>query len=335
MRWAVSRFATSGTRRATRRHKPRGVPGKGPMLITWLSAALFLAVFLSPAAAQYDMEQETGVSVMARSWLSAIDPIAGAIARKEVYLLPMLGATLSIRPGFASNYSLLVTGFYGEGEGDILIPGSAYESSVFIPLVGTVPVSLAFPDVQGTTKAERMDFEFLICRTFPGKWFSLFFGPRYASWSETSAGQVGYTLAINNSVAQDATADLILDLDSEFFGFEFGMGVVGEMTDSGRHRLFSNFIFGAAYTEWESTGRIEQGIIPPLTFLEFLGLPEPKLSGEHFNTSLDANLGYQYSGDRLGFSARYRVFVLVEENVFEQTQFTTLHGPELGLSYTF
>ena len=56
---------------------------------------------------------------------------------------------------------------------------------------------------------------------------------------------------------------------------------------------------------------------------------------ERRREALDANLGYQYSGARLGLNLRYRVFMLSEENALEQTQFTTLHGPEVGLVYQF
>jgi hypothetical protein len=204
-----------------------------------------------------------------------------------------------------------------------------------------VPASIVTTAAEGAADAERIDIEFLVRRLFPDKWFSLFFGPRFASWKETTTGTVGYDLLVGPipplvpELSQQATYDVAIDLDTELYGFEVGLGTVAEMSESGRHVLFSNFIFALAYTEWEATSVVRQDGVEDPSLSQFLGIPGGKLSGDHLSNSLDANLGYQYSGDRIGLNLRYRVFMLSEENALEQTQFTTLHGPEVGLVYQF
>jgi hypothetical protein len=214
------------------------------------------------------------------------------------------------------------------------VPGAELSATIPLPLVGNVPVGLVVEPSPGETEAERLDVELLVRRRFPDKWFSLFFGPRYASWQETTTGDVGYTVTLNNTVVDQQSGHLVIDLDTDFYAFEFGLGTVAEMATNGRHYLFSNFIFAAAYTKWEGTARATEGALPDPALLGVLGLPTEDTSGEQFDQSLDANLGYQYGGDRFGVSARYRVFVLATKNATDQTQFTTLHGPEIGLSIT-
>jgi hypothetical protein len=284
---------------------------------------LCLAVSISPAAADGDMEQVTGISFTPRMWLSSIDPVA----------LPMYGGTLAVTPSFATNYSVLLTGLWGEGDGNVRVPGSTLNDSISVGVIN-IPVDFVVDPSIGTAESERLDVELLIRRRFPDKWFSLFFGPRYASFKETTAGTVGYKLTAAGTAVREESADLVIELESDFYGLELGLGTVAEITTDGRHSLFSNFIAAAAYTEWKATGRAMQGALPDLSLLELLGMPTEDTSGENFDQSLDTNLGYQYGGDRFGLSVRYRIFVLITKNATEQTQFTTLHGPEFGLTIT-
>lgn len=300
---------------------------------------LFLAAICSPVAAQDDMEQETGISLTPRIWLSYIDPMAGAVVKKEAYMLPMYGATLAIRPGSTPKYNFLLTALFGGGTGDAIVPGNALNASI-----AGIPFSLSSELSQASTEADRLDIEFLIRRIFPDKWFSLFFGPRYAHWKETTSGTVGYTLTVGpiptllgdiGPFSDEQSAKFALDLESDFYAFELGIGTVAEMSESGAHRLFTNFVVSAAYQSWEATPNLFDYQIALETVADFIGLPEAKISGDHIGTSIDTNVGYQYSGERLALDLRYRLFMVVEQNYLEQTQFTTLHGPELGISVLF
>jgi hypothetical protein len=300
-----------------------------------LVGLLFLASFCSPVFAQDDMEQETGISLTPRIWGSYIDPMAGAVVKKEAYMLPMFGATLAIRPGSTPNYNFLLTALFGSGEGDAIVPGSALNTSI-----GPVPYSFNSELAQASTEAERLDIEFLIRRIFPGKWFSIYFGPRYASWKETTSATVGYSITVGPYLGfgpwtESESADFAVDLESKFYALELGIGTVAEMSEDGAHRLFTNFVVAGAYTTWEATPNAMALQVSAETFLDFLGLPTIQIDGNNINTSIDTNLGYQYSGERLALDLRYRLFMVAEQNYVEQTQFTTLHGPELGISILF
>ena len=94
--------------------------------------------------------------------------------------------------------------------------------------------------------------------------------------------------------------------------------------------MFSNMTFGLGYTRWKSSGRVlVNGELQP-NATEFVNR-----SGSSVNLAIDGNFGYQWIGERVTFQFRYRVFVLVQENALKQTQFTTLHGPEVGVSVHF
>ncbi len=308
--------------------------------VTILGGLLCLFFIFSPAVADQEMEQETGISFMPRFWLSTIDPLTGAVAKKESYFLPMYGGTLSIRPSWTTKYQFLLTGMWGGGEGEINWPTQSLNTVVETGF-GPVPANFYTSPASGKAEVERFDLELLVRRLFPDKWFSLFFGPRIATWKETTAGKAGYNLLVgpipplNITVSQEGNYDIAIDLDSNLYAFELGLGTVAEMSESGRHLLFSNFIFGLAYTDWKAHSQVYQnGVLDP-SLSDLVGIPGGQLAGHHMGGTLDANMGYQYSGSHLGINIRYRIFMISEENALEQTQFTTLHGPEVGLVIRF
>ncbi len=187
---------------------------------------------------------------------------------------------LTVSVNPSSTWNVLLTGYYGEGDADYI---NIFEGT-------------------GTTEAERIDVELLLRYNFPGKKFSIFGGGRYVDFSEDSSA--------GTFQAED---------DSTLFLLEIGMGMVAEMSDNGRHRLFSNFTAAAAFSEYEyrdSNGYVE--------------------SGDDVYPALDFNFGYQYViGSSMSFSVRYRGFVLFDENDYYHTRLNTLHGPELGLTFYF
>jgi hypothetical protein len=104
---------------------------------------------------------------------------------------------------------------------------------------------------------------------------------------------------------------------------ELGVGATANITQSGRHRFFSNFTFGVAWSDWEwedNEGGDEWG--------------------DDVGEMIDFNAGYQYAvGDHFGLSARYRIFTIKQTTAIadadEQDKYITIHGPELSFTATF
>ena len=241
--------------------------------------ALLLGFILcSSALAADEEESDTIIQLTPRLWLSSLNIVNDEETSTDQISIPMYGLTFAVNP--ADNLNLLLTAFYGEGDGDYF---NTFEGS-------------------GTTEVERTDIEFLVRYNFPGKKFSIFCGPRYVDFKEDSIA--GSFLA-----EDDATIWLV----------EVGLGIVADMSNNGRHRLFGNFTVAAAFAEYEY--RDTNGFIE---------------SGDDVYPAFDFNFGYQYViGSYLSFSARYRGFILFDENDVGHGRLNTLHGPELALTFYF
>ncbi len=241
--------------------------------------ALLLGFILCSSALAADVEEsDTIIQLTPRLWLASLNIVNDEETSTDQISLPMYGFTLAVNP--TANLNLLLTAFYGEGDGDYI---NFYEGV-------------------GTTEVERTDIEFLFRYNFPGKKFSIFFGPRYVDFKEDSIA--------GSFLAED---------DATIWLAEVGLGVVADMSDNGRHRLFGNFTVAAAFAEYD--------------YIDTNGYAE---SGDDVYPAFDFNFGYQYViGSHLSFSARYRGFILLDENDFDHGRLNTLHGPELALTLYF
>jgi hypothetical protein len=230
--------------------------------------------------AQDDTEIVTGIRFTPRLWLSMINPVDGQGESREQFALPFFGATLLISPAATSNTNFFLTGLYGEGEGEYFLPGYA----------------------NGEITNKRLDVEFLIRRNIPGKSVSLFFGARYINFEEIGAA-----------------GDFQVETVSDMIIAEFGVGIVTDLTENGRHRVFANLIPGIANVSWDYED--SEDVVE---------------SDSSMQPTLDVNFGFQFGlNDRAALSARYRGFFVQEENDYEQSRLVTIHGPELALSFGF
>jgi hypothetical protein len=154
----------------------------------------------------------------------------------------------------------------------------------------------------GDTEGKRTDIEFLVRYNFPGKNFSIFAGPRYVAFDK-----------------EDIVGSWRAETDTTIWVIEVGAGTVTPISDDGRHRFFGNFTFGVAFSDYD--------------YEDTDGWDE---SESDTKPSIDFNFGYQYSiGASSSFSIRYRSFLLMEENDFEQLKHSLVHGPEAAFTINF
>jgi hypothetical protein len=303
------------------------------------SCAILIGILISvccPVMADADsqMDEGSGITFTPRFWLSTINPLIGVAAVVEAYSVPTYGGTVSFSPPGARNYSFSLSGLRGEGTGDALIPGGS-----LVTTVEGIPFQMSSTASIGESKGKRTDIEFLVRRTFPDKWFSMFIGFRYVTWRETTTARLGYAITVGpilgQTISDEQNADLETDLESNYYGIEFGFGTVAPIGGNGRHSLTSDFAIAVAKTNWEASLKLSNNLVSVTTFLDILGVPDTSLSGDHISTALDLAGGYQYKSNRFMSSIRYRLMVLYEENALKITQLTAISGPEVVVSISF
>lgn len=176
------------------------------------SVVLLSLIICSSSFASDATEAQTGFRLTPRLWLSYMDLQDDAGTSTEAYFLPMFGLTASVTPKATPNLNFMLTGLYGDGDGEY--------------------VNQWYGD--GDTEGERTDIEFLVRYNFPDKSFTIFAGPRYVTFdSKATAG-----------VFRAKT-------DASIFIIEVGAGTVTPISDDGRHRLFGNFTIGVAFTDYD------------------------------------------------------------------------------------
>ena len=243
-----------------------------------ITVVFFGLLLCGTAIADEQEESDTVFQITPRVWLSYLNIVNDEETSTDAIFLPLAGLTASLSP--TRNLNLIVSGYYGTGDADY---------------VNTV-------EGTGTTEVQRMDIEFLVRYNLPGKYISIFAGPRYVEINEENKA--------NGFKATD---------DSTIWLAELGLGAAANISDSGRHRLFANFMAAAAFSDYE--------------YEDTNGFKE---SGSGTYPAFDFNLGYQYIiGTHFSFNIRYRAFLIYEENDFEHMRLNTLHGPEFALTLSF
>ena len=171
-----------------------------------------LSLFICSSAFAQDYETENSIiNLTPRIWYSYVNLSSEDYSSTEMFALPLYGATLAVTPRSTPNWHYLLTGLYGEGDGETV---SAYGN--------------------GKRDVERLDIELLARYNFPGRNFSLFVGPRYVKFDQT----------LN-------VPSFTTDLQSKIYIFELGLGTHADLTEDGRHRLFGNFTLGLGRLEWD------------------------------------------------------------------------------------
>ena len=256
-------------------------------IIIKASVSLMIVLFCTPVFAQ----EKTHISITPRIWYAYQDIPVENYSSTETFSLPMYGGTLTLSPSFTPNISFLLTVFTGEGDGDVVV--------LFLA-----------PDINAAKlEADRDDAELLVRYNLPNRNISLHVGGRYVTFDQTF---------IPSFIEYKAENEL------EFWVVEAGLGVTVNITENGRHRLFSNFTFGLSFIDWN--------------YRDTDGLTA---TGDDTSPVIDFNAGYQYTvNERLSLSARYRLFTTIvntEVIIGEVTQdkLVTIHGPEVALTVTF
>jgi hypothetical protein len=259
-----------------------------------LKGTVFLMVvfFCTPVFAQ----EKTSFSVTPRVWFASMDLPFEDYASYETFSLPMYGATVAVRPSFTPNVSFLLTVLTGSGDGEGVF---AWNESANID-------------------ADRTDAELLARYSIPNTSFSLYGGLRYVTFDNDQAGTIVY----------DVTGTGVFDVfraktETDIWVAEVGLGAVANITESGRHRFFSNFTFGMSFSDWDYSDN--EGFAS---------------SGDDSAPMIDFNAGYQYSiNERMSLSARYRLFTILSETEViddvSQDKLVTIHGPEASFTVNF
>ncbi len=227
------------------------------------------------------------LNIEPRFWASFVKTVNFDNLAKEVIFVPMGGASVTLTPPGFSNFSLLVTGLYGQGSGAAVEDG-------FV----------------GADEIERIDVEGLIRYRLPDTNLSIFTGARYVTFNETICE------------VSPCVRSLSIINDTQLILVEFGVSGFGNLTPSGRHRIFGNMIAGVGFRETD--------YVDPRDF-------SSAFSESQTEPSFDLNIGYQFlATDMISLSFRYRAFMyFVAQNDFGLGDILLAHGPEFGLSVRF
>ena len=212
---------------------------------------------------------------------------------------PISGATIAIAPSALESTDFLFTVMYGTGT-------TTFNS--------TSTGSVAYKE--GEVGVERTDIEFLVRHTIRDTGFNVYYGARYVRYLTTTK----YTTPGVTVFATGTNEDIS---ESQYYLPEIGLGIVGNITQDGRHRLFYNMLLGAGYETIELTNALSS----------YTG--NTKWNGWVY--CLDLNAGYEWNFSKnASFNIRYRMFMLrgVDRDYMESGN-TTLHGPEAGIKISF
>ena len=266
----------------------------------WGKACLGLLclIFTFASVAAQETQEKSRFSVTPRIWLGQFNTVEFEGERIEAFVIPLSGLTFTFSPRSLPNTNFLLTALTGDGDGDFVYFG--------------------FPG--GQSEAERDDIELLIRYNFPDKLLSIYYGVRFVDFNTTSAISTcpssldpicGFWFPLNKSVT-----------DSELWVVEIGVGGVTDITEDSSHRLFAYFTLGAGFSDFDFV-QIEG----PATFIE---------SGSSTDLVYDINFGYQWHiSSNISFNARYRGFIIADEDDNGHTRLNTIHGPDVGLTIRF
>lgn len=234
----------------------------------------------------------------------------------ENVFLPLYGGSLTIIPPTASGLSFSTTVFYGTGSGDFRGVGFEEIPIPIAPFTATVPFSW-----RGDNDIERLDIESIV--QFPiAEGVSVFGGGRYIRIKLDTEGN------IFDSNGSDV-GNFVLDGNQKFYLGEVGLGVTRPIGAEGRWVAFGNAtaMFGVADGDGGGSFEILGG-----PSIEFTG--NQVLNGPVFGVDANAGVGFSPWTNAL-LSARYRLFVISDEDMDFKSGVGVVHGPEVNLTISF
>jgi len=275
---------------------------KNSQLIAVLSIVLLMGCLIPVAAKAGDGEgegNETRFSFTPRLWLSWFNFNDEDDATREVSFMPLYGGTIRIAPGFLPKVDLLVTGFHGTAEADVIF------SDTLVGIPGTTTLF-------GNSDQERTDIEGLLRYHFPNG-VGIAGGIRYVRISLDDSFDTPFGRYLRQS-----EVDMWLG--------EIGVGASTDFSEDGLHRGFGNIVVVAGSIDGTFT---ENRSIAP-------GNSNFNSSFSDFVYGVDGNLGYQFWFlPNANVALRYRAFILLAENDFGLLKTTTVHGPEASIGVVF
>lgn len=271
-----------------------------------------------------------------QSWVWAITPrawfsIAGThffqdspqfqFSNENVFL-PLFGGSLTIIPPTASGISFSTTVFYGTGSGDFRAVGFEEIPIPIFPFSAVLPFNL-----EGNNDVERLDIESIV-QVPIAEGVTIFGGGRYIRVKLDTDGDIFDTTGLLGGAGGDI-GDFELKGDQKFYLGELGLGVTRPIDAEGRWVAFGNAtaMFGVA--DGDGGGTFEVIGAPPG---EFSG--DQDLNGPVFGVDANAGVGFRPWSNAL-LSARYRLFVISDEDVDFESGLGVVHGPEVNLTITF
>jgi hypothetical protein len=261
----------------------------------YILIVVFVLAFAAPfshletVVAEENSSNQEGldVTLTPRVWFSSLGETEYMFIEEdkaEKTDLPIFGGTVGISKK-SSNKDYLLTILAGSGSGE-------WTSG----LAG---------NPRGTFDGSRRDIEFLIRKPYENPVFYKLYGVRFIG------GQLNYRLE-NLQTDYDISFSVILA--------EGGYGLSKPLTQSGKHRVIGNFLFGVGGVQYEQPE--EYG--PSIEGGEYYIL-DPVQSSIYF--AMDANIGYNYVlSNRGSFFIRYRL---------DWAPGVLIQGPEIGACYTF
>lgn len=210
------------------------------------------------------------------------------------------GITASITSPWLPNTSLLVTGLYGE-------ENSHATAIATQPIPGVTGANLAFP-VKMKYDSQLLDFEILARTEISDTNAYWLAGFQYIGLDTDFTITSGAPI-FNGKTKRNQTSDTYLG--------KIGLGGYFNLSENGRHRIFSNVMLAAGFLDQNT------GITPSEAWVGFGG---------------DINVGYQWIiNDSVSISPRYRAQIIYwdTENKTVEDQTFVFHGPELHFTYRF
>ena len=154
----------------------------------------------------------------------------------------------------------------------------------------------------GTYEFDRVDYEIVYRYRLEDSPVFIGFGARYIEVEEIFDGDI-------DGVVETETTDTTMG--------EFMVGFSTQASEGSKHGVFGNLLLGIGSFDYLSVGPSFADVTDDGTAI-----------------MIDTNIGYQYLMNRSSsFSARYRAIV-VQVNA-ENSETTTVHGPEIAMTFRF
>jgi len=270
------------------------------LLVTIILCTLLIGV--SSAAEPEGKSSNPIFSITPRVWYASMNMNnynESTISQGTTKSMNMLlyGATLTLSPPVWPQIDFLLTGLHGTADNT----GRG--------------VSTAGYTSDWRTNATRTDIELLARYRIKDSPVNVFAGLRYLEYDTDEN-------FITPGFIWTATDSSKRTRERTYWIPEIGVGLTGDITGSGRHRLFGNITLGYAFGKQK------------------VGNPKPSYDGSEDSNdngvTVDTNVGYELTIIKhLAFHVRYRAFVMKNQDYTDSSSYSVIHGPEAGFKLSF